>query len=62
MDLSEPGLGDFVLLGQITEEAFMDNLRQRFVNDRIYVRGAFRAFFFGIVAHQWHARHVDLYR
>lgn len=38
MDLSEPGLGDFVLLGQITEEAFMENLQLRFAKDRIYVR------------------------
>jgi len=37
MNLSEPGLGDFVLLDKITEKAFMENLEERFNNDRIYV-------------------------
>jgi myosin-1 len=36
MDLSEPGVGDFVLLETVSEEAFMKNLEERFKKDRIY--------------------------
>jgi len=36
MDLSEPGVGDFVLLETVSEDAFMDNLEKRFNKDRIY--------------------------
>ena len=38
MDLAEPGVGDFVLLHEVSEKAFMDNLEKRFAKDRIYVR------------------------
>jgi len=38
MNLSEPGVGDFVLLNEVSENAFMDNLEKRFAKDRIYVR------------------------
>jgi len=37
MDLSEPGVGDFVLLETVSEDAFMKNLEERFLKDRIYV-------------------------
>jgi len=46
MDLSEPGVGDFVLLDTISEEAFMKNLELRFQKDRIYVSLHFFFFFF----------------
>lgn len=36
MDLSEPGVGDFVLLETVSEDAFMKNLQDRFNKDRIY--------------------------
>nr|CAB3264156.1 unconventional myosin-Id [Phallusia mammillata] len=36
MEGSEFGKGDFVLLDQLTQEAFMDNLRLRFQKGRIY--------------------------
>lgn len=38
MNLSEPGVGDFVLLNEVSENAFMDNLEKRFAKERIYVR------------------------
>jgi myosin I len=43
MDLAEPGVGDFVLLSEVSEAAFMDNLEKRFSKDRIYVRRRCRA-------------------
>ena len=46
MDLSEPGVGDFVLLDTISEEAFMKNLELRFQKDRIYVSLHFFPSFF----------------
>ena len=45
MNLSEPGLGDFILMEDITEENFMENLKTRFEKDRIYVRLFFFPFF-----------------
>jgi len=38
MNLSEPGIGDFVLLDKVDEDSFMDNLEKRFMKDRVYVR------------------------
>ena len=46
MDLSEPGVGDFVLLDTVSEDAFMKNLELRFTKDRIYV--SIITFLFGI--------------
>lgn len=39
MNLSEPGVGDFILLEDVNEESFLENLRLRFEKDRIYVSG-----------------------
>jgi len=38
MNLSEPGVGDFILLNDVAEESFMENLEKRFLKNRIYVR------------------------
>ena len=38
MNLAEPGVGDFVLLNEVSEKAFMENLEKRFSKERIYVR------------------------
>jgi myosin heavy subunit len=37
MDVTEPGVADCVLLQEISNEALLKNIQERFQKDRIYV-------------------------